>query len=85
MDRLLTGRELKIAAEKKLRVRYVEFLRHVCEPIFDGVIVLEKTQYGYLFGDISINLENWQDDRLACGILPNGFFCVYTVFGIDYR
>jgi hypothetical protein len=79
------GRELKIAAQKGLRVRYVEFHNGINAPYYDGVTVLEKAKAGYHIGPSNADLDLWDDDEPATGKFPEGYFLIYSVFGIEYK
>ena len=85
--RVLTGKELKFAAENGLRVRYVEqylnpYDEHKNE---DTVCIMEKANIGYYIGNSDIVPEDYSDDELVSGDFGEGTFAVYAVPGVQYE
>ena len=83
---LLTGRQLRIAAEKKLKVRYVEnyYSPYDEHMNFDDECVMEEAVIGYYIGNSDIEPEDFSDDEFVGGDFPEGTFGVYAVEGVKY-
>lgn len=86
-DRMLLGRELKIAAEKKLPVRYVELYHNPQDSHmeYDGVCVMEPANVGFYIGNSDICPDDFKDDALVGGDFGEGRFGVYAVEGVEYK
>lgn len=88
----LVGRELKVAALKKLKVRYIETYyspydshmnyNHIC--IMDSVDTEESNQ-GYYIGNSDIDPDNFEDDDIIEGEFDEGTYGVYPVKGVSYK
>lgn len=84
--RVLTGKELKIAAIKRLRVYYIE---HYYNPqdkhlSFKGECLLEKANIGYFIRNSVINPENFKDSALVKGDFCGGYFEVCAASKVRY-
>lgn len=83
LGRLLTGRELRVAAQLKLKVRYVERYFDGTSA-YDKVVVMEPAKAGYYIGCSDIEPDLFGDDDLVYGEGDWGIFGVYAVPGVDY-
>lgn len=90
-SKTLTGRELRIAAEKKLKVRYVEEYyspedRHMN---YNGDCVMSKCDSdpdnSYYIGNSDISLDDYEDDAEVIGDFPEGTFEVRRAKGVKYE
>lgn len=84
--RVLTGKELKIAAEKRLKVYYIE---HYYNPLdkhlnFKGECYLEKANIGYYVGNSDINPEDFKDGALVMGDFFEGYYEVCVASKVRY-
>lgn len=86
-DRLLTGKELKIAAEKKLPVRYVEsYLNPEDDHMnYDDVCVMEPANMGFYIGNSDIQPNDFKDGQTVSGEFDEGSYGVYAVEGVEYK
>ena len=83
----LTGKQLRIAAEKGLKVKYIE---HYYNPMdshmnYNDIYVMTKANTGYYIGNSDIDPEEWDEDQEVEGDFPEGTFGVYAVKGIKYK
>lgn len=88
---LLTGKELKIAAEKGLKVRYIEQYynpqdRHMN---FNADCVMEKCnncedEDSYYIGNSDIDLYQYAYNERVCGEVDEGTFEVRRAKGVKY-
>lgn len=81
--RILTGKELRYAAENDIPVFYEEDY-HDSSQGFYGVSRMEKAPVGYYIGDSDINPDEFTDDEVVMGNFPEGSFTVYEVKGNKY-
>jgi len=84
--RILTGAELRFAAENKVPVFYEEKYynpddRHMN---FHGKCVMEKAPSGYYIGKSDISPDEFEPDALVEGVFPEGTFRVAAVAGKQY-
>jgi hypothetical protein len=84
MPRLLTGAELRAAAEKGLPVRYVERTYDPHEPNFDAVVTMTKANVGYYIGHSDIDPDDFEPDAEVALDWPEGTGGVYAVRGVKY-
>jgi hypothetical protein len=93
LGKILTGRELRIAAENKLKVRYVEKYYNPedrCKN-FSADCVMEKCagdcpdEDGYYIGPSDIDLAQYADDEKIQYELPEGIFEVHRAKGVIYK
>jgi hypothetical protein len=85
--RALTGKELKIAAEKGLLVRYKEDYYSPMDEHknYNDICVMEKAAFGYYIGPADIDPEEWGAKQKVEADFDEGFMGVYTVDGIKYK
>lgn len=89
---ILTGKELKIAAEKKLKVRYVcKFFdsndrgkNHNEDCIMEECSNNTKDEHSYYIGDGDICLEDYGDDERVVCDFDEGTFEVRRAKGVKY-
>lgn len=82
--RVLTGRELRVAADKRLHVRVVEKDRgHLRDTIAIAHWMTSFPWYIRL-GMLSINRHDYPPDCLVTDESRGDFFAVYAVPGIKY-
>lgn len=82
--RALTGRELRVAARKGLRVRYIEHPFDPTDYRLNEVAVMEKANVGYYVGPSDIDPDEYRDDELVEGETDTCTFGIYAVPGVDY-
>lgn len=82
----LTGKELKFAAEHKLKVRYMESYLNPMDSHnnFKGVCIMEPANVGYYIGESDIVPEDFKDTDIVTGEFPEGTYGVYKVPGVKY-
>lgn len=85
--RVLTGKELKVAAKKGLRVRYVEsyFDPQEKHRRYNKICKMEKAKVGYYIGNSDIDPDEYLDRQLVAGDFGDGLFGVYAVEGVKYE
>lgn len=83
----LTGKQLTIAAEKGLKVRYMEDFHNPMDSHmnFNEECIMEKANEGYYIGNSDIELDWFKEDQLVEGDFDEGTFGVYPVKGIKYQ
>lgn len=84
--RILTGKELRYAADNGLQVHYVEEYHdpHCVGMNYNGVCVMEKAPNGYYIGQSDIQPEFFADDDEVHEVFDEGEFTVYAVDGVNY-
>ena len=80
MNRILTGKELRVAIKYRRDVFYFE---HHHDPRdahknFNGRCVLKKATVGYYIGNSDIDPDEWDDDEPVTGDFNEGWFAVYA-------
>lgn len=82
----LTGKELRYAAEHKLKVRYVERYHDPREKDkeYNRETKMEPANVGYYIGHSDINPDEFEDDQPVAGDFDEGYFAVYKVPGVVY-
>lgn len=83
LGRLLTGRELRVAAQLKLKVRYVERYFDGTSA-YDKVVVMEPANAGYYIGCSDIEPDLFSDTDSVYQECDWGVFGVHAVPGVDY-
>ena len=89
---VLTGKELRIAAEKKLKVRYIEHYHnpHDKHMNFNADCVMEEcgnntdNYRSYYIGNSDICLDDYDDDQEVSGDFDEGTFEVRRAKGVKY-
>ena len=81
---ILTGKELRFAAENEVPVFYEEDYHDPAIRGFFGVSVMEKAPVGYYIGDSDINPNEFDDNEVVMGDFPEGKYVVYGVKGHKY-
>ena len=87
MKSTLTGKELRIAAEKGLKVRYIELYHNPMDGHmnFNRECVMERIDKdNYYIGNGDICLKDFKDDDLVSGDFPEGIFDVQRAKGVKY-
>lgn len=86
-SRLLTGRELRVAAKKKLKVRYVETYHnpHDSDKDYDSICVMEEANVGYYIGNSDIEPDVFSDSEDVQGDFDEGTYAVYAVDDVEYK
>jgi hypothetical protein len=92
-SKTLTGAELRIAAYKKLKVRYVEQYynpqdRHMnsnCDCVMTECGNNTKEEHTYYIDNSTITLEDFEDDADVIGEFPEGTFEVRRAKGVKYE
>ena len=92
-SKTLTGKELKIAAEKRLKVRYIEkyFNPQDRHMNYNGDCIMRKCKEddenddSYYIGDSDICLDEYDDNDVVCGDFPDGTFEVRRAKGVRYE
>lgn len=82
---ILTGKELRFAAENNLPIFYEEDYHDPATRGFFGACVMEKAPVGYYIGDSDINPDEFTDDEVVMGSFPEGNYTVYGVKGHEYK
>ena len=85
--RLLTGKELRFAAENRVPVHYIE--KHY-NPMdkhmeYDGVCIMEPAIIGYYIGNTDIEPDYWENDVFVQEDFDAGIFSVFAVPGEKYE
>lgn len=86
-SKVLTGKELKIAAEKGLKVRYVVKMHNPQDNHmnFNEDCVMEKIRENdYYIGNADISLNEFEDDAEVLGDFDEGTFEVRRSKGVKY-
>jgi hypothetical protein len=86
--RPLTGKELKIAAKKGLKVRYVERYYNPMDSHmnYNRICKMTPAAEGYYIGNSDIEVDCWKDDDIIDFIeFGEGDFGVYAVPGTKYE
>ncbi len=81
----LIGSELRVAAIKKLPVRYIERYYDPSQPWYDETVIMEKANVGYYIGPSDIDPNEFGDDDRVAGEFPEGNFEVCHVSGVKYE
>lgn len=84
---LITGKELRAAALKKLPVYYIEEYYSPSDKhmSFKGKCVMKKISPDeFYIGNSDIDVSLWQDDELVRSDFNDGEYAVYKVNGIKY-
>ena len=82
---ILTGRELKIAAERGLRVKYRRYHLDPCIPDMRWTGKMEKAKTGYYIADSDIELEWFKDDEKVSFEDVDSYVRIYKVKGVNYE
>lgn len=82
--RVLTGAELRYAAENRLPVRYVQSPYDPNELGFDDVVVMEPAQFGYYIGPGDIDPEDFEPADVIRFDLDTCWIAVYAAPGVTY-
>lgn len=82
---LLTGRELKIAAERGLRVKYRRYGYDPQTPDMRWTGKMEKAKYGYYIADSDIDPDMFEDDEKVRYDDVDSYIGVYKVKGVNYE
>lgn len=82
--RVLTGKELKIAAERGLRVRYVDHPYDPSDSKINRICVMRPATYGYYIGPSDINPDDYAPYESVYEDYGAGERWVYAVDGVDY-
>jgi hypothetical protein len=85
--RTLTGKELRVAAEKHLPVYYIETNPNPADSFmnFHDKDFLEKALVGYYIGNSDINPDEFEDDQEVSGEDVDGVtYRVCAIEGINY-
>lgn len=93
MGDILTGKELRIAAEKKLKVRYVEkyYDFSISNRNYNKECIMEKADTedaadgSYYIGDTDIFVDEWKDNEEVIGDFDEGVFEVRRAKGVKYE
>ena len=83
--RILTGKELRHAADNGTPVFYEEEYHDPNEKGFYGETRLEKAPRGYYIGDSDIQPDEFADDEVVMRSFPEGTYTVYEVVGQTYK
>lgn len=83
-ERILVGKELRIAAKDGLEVRYQENYHDPAQEAVDEVCVMEPARYGYYIGPSDIEPDFFEDNEAVAGDFIEGDFKVLAVSGVDY-
>jgi hypothetical protein len=85
--RPLTGKELRVAAEKHLPVYYVEEYPNPMDSHmnFHNKCWMKPANAGYYIGNSDINPEYYKDEDIVEGDFLEGTFGVYAIKGIKYE
>jgi len=84
---LITGEELRFAAENKLPIYYFETHYNPSDNHlnYQGKCVLKHiAAQSYSIGHGDINLSDYSDAEPVAGVIPEGEFAVYKIVGIKY-
>jgi hypothetical protein len=84
--RVLTGKELKVAAIKRLQVYYIEKYYNKLERHlnFKGTCNLEKSIKGFYVNNSIIDPNKYKDNDPVCGEFFGGYFEVCALAKIKY-
>jgi len=84
--RILTGKELRIAIAKRLKVHYTEKYYSPLDKHlnFKGECILEKAKIGYYIGNSDIDPADYKNDDDVAGEIYGGYFEVCTASKVKY-
>jgi len=83
--RILTGKELRYAADNGIPVFYEEEYHDPNQKGFYGETRLDKAPRGYYIGDSDIQPDEFADDEVVMRDFPEGSYTVYEVVGQTYK
>jgi hypothetical protein len=82
---ILTGKELRTAAEKGLRVKYHRYHDDPSIPDKKWSGKMEKAKLGYYIADTDIDVEFLEDDESASFEGIDCWEMVFKVKGVEYK
>jgi len=85
-DRIITGVELRFAAENELPVYYEETYEnpHDSHMNFNGICVMKPAEEGFYIGNSDIVPDDFTESQIVSDEFGEGSFSVYAVEGIKY-
>ena len=87
MRKALTGKQLRVAAGKGLKVRYIENYYNPMDSHmnFNDECIMEEANVGYYIGNSDIELDWFKNNQSVEGDFDEGTFGVYPAKGVDYK